>query len=290
MSGFKTLRAGPIMFFHDPSKILNLKSKRIKRPHLYAGTTKTLFSDMYDDTLILCFNDTCLPSQHERSIAYQKAANASAEKMVVPGKGIINNRISELFFVRLADINVANHFVDRLNMREQRIKAASPLPFKVTVHNIARGDFAKRMNLTDNLFLQIPVIEFSHKLHDGSSSILSEQHIESFNLASKEEIADIYEISNRVNDFMRGQCLSVGLQLDYFSLEFGQYFTGDFFEAEPTLILIDELSPDTMHFTDIESQKILYGASNDKAVYEEIANRFQVLKNGGPVDLKQKKD
>ncbi len=278
------------MFFQDPSKILNLKSKRLNRPHLYAGTTKTLFSDTYDDTLILSFNDTCLTSRDGKSVAHQKPANASVAKPVVPGKGIINNRISELFFTRLADINVENHFVDRLNMREQRIKAASPLPFKVTIHNVARGDFAKRMNLTDDLFLQIPVIEFSHKLDDGSSSILSEQHIESFSLASKEEISDIYEMSNRVNDFMRGQCLSVGLQLDYFSLEFGQYFSGDFFEADPTLILIDELSPDTMHFTDIGSKKILHGALNDKAIYEDIASRFQVLKNGGPEDLKQKKD
>ncbi len=278
------------MAFQDPNKILNLKSKHVKRPHLYDGTTKTLFNDTYDDTLVLCFNDTCLTSQNSKNIPYQKVANTVLSTSLVPGKGIINNRISELFFTRLADINIENHFVDRLNMREQRVKAASPLPFQITIHNVARGDFSKRMNLTEDLHLQIPIIEFSHKLDDGSRSILSEQHIESFSLATKEEISDIYEISNRVNDFMRGQCLSVGLQLDYFSLEFGQYFSGDFFEADASLILIDELSPDTMHFTDIGSQKVLHGALNDKDVYEDIADRFQVLKNGGPEDLKQKKD
>lgn len=278
------------MVFQDPNKILNLKSKHVKRPHLYEGTTKTLFNDTYEDTLVLSFNDTCLTSQKYNNISHQKAANAALSKPLVPGKGIINNRISELFFTRLTDINIENHFVDRLNMREQRVKAASPLPFKVTIHNVARGDFAKRMNLTEDLFLQIPIIEFSHKLDDGSRSILSEQHIESFSLAAKEEISEIYDISNRVNDFMRGQCLSVGLQLDFFSLEFGQYFSGDFFEVDSSLILIDELSPDTMHFTDIASQKVLHGASNSKGVYEDIASRFQVLKNGGPEDLKQKKD
>lgn len=278
------------MVFQDPNKILNLKSKNVKRPRLYEGTTKTLFNDTYEDTLILCFNDASLPPGNKTTIPCKKVANTVPSKLLVPGKGIINNRISELFFTRLADINIENHFVDRLNMREQRVKAASPLPFKVTIHNVARGGFAKRMNSTDDLFLEIPIIEFSHKLDDGSHSILSEQHIESFSLAAKEEISDIYDIANRVNDFMRGQCLSVGLQLDYFSLEFGQYFSGDFFEADSSLILIDELSPDTMHFTDIGSRKVLHGALNDKDVYENIASRFQVLKNGGPEDLKQKRD
>ena len=278
------------MVFQDPRKILTLRSKHAKRPHLYEGTTKTLFNDTYEDTLILCFNDTSLISHNNKNIPHQKAANTELSKSLVPGKGIINNRISELFFTRLADINIENHFVDRLNMREQRVKSASPLPFKITIHNVARGDFVKRMNLTEGLHLQMPIIEFSHKLDNGSPSILSEQHIESFSLASKDEVSEIYEISNRVNDFMRGQSLSVGLQLDYFSLEFGQYFSGDFFEVDSSLILIDELSPDTMHFTDIGSQKCLSGTTNDKAVYEDIANRFQVLKNGGPEDLKQKKD
>ena len=98
------------MVFQDPNKILNLKSKHVKRPHLYEGTTKTLFNDTYEDTLVLSFNDTCLTSQKHNNIPHQKAANTELSKPLVPGKGIINNRISELFFTRLTDINIENHF------------------------------------------------------------------------------------------------------------------------------------------------------------------------------------
>ncbi|MDP2194041.1 MAG: phosphoribosylaminoimidazolesuccinocarboxamide synthase, partial [Alphaproteobacteria bacterium] len=242
----------------------------------------------YEDTIVLSFKDTPLNFCNNMT-DLKESANMNAHHQEIPGKGVINNRLSELFFLRLLDIDIDHHFMERLNMREQRIRATVPLPFSLIIHNVARDGLAKRMNFTQPLFLQTPIIEYVYKPGDGSRTLISEQHIESLSLASKAELKKMHSVAQRVNDFMRGQALCVGLHLDYMSLEFGHLIENDFYESDGALILIDELSADTIHFTDITSQEPLSGVHNQQIMYQEIAQRFQLLDNGGPKDLARRK-
>lgn len=271
------------MVFQDPRKVCDQVKFRPK--HIYDGTTKTLFDDVYDDSLVLHFKDDYLKEEDKLS---KTVANKPTD--LVPGKGVINNRLSEMFFSRLTELNIQNHFIERLNMREQRVRAASPLSFKVMVHNIAAGDFAYRMNLPEGTILAEPVVEFIHKVKDGSYTVLSESHLDAFKFATEEDLDIIYTDSKRVNDFLRGQFLSVDIRVMSFYLEFGRRYFADLFEFDSDLMLIDELTPDSMNLMDLRTgvrldRSVLFTSTENP--YQEVASRFRLLADGGPEDIKQ---
>jgi phosphoribosylaminoimidazole-succinocarboxamide synthase len=205
---------------------------------------------------------------------------------VIDGKGVLNNRLSEFFMTGLAQVGVPTHFIRRLNMREQLIRHAEIVPLEVIVRNIAAGSLSKRLGIEEGTPLPRPIVEFCLKDDKLGDPLVAEEHILAFDWASQQDLDDIVALALRVNDFMSGCMLAVGIRLVDFKIEVGRVWDGDY----SRLILADEISPDSCRLWDIETGKKLdkdvfrqdLGSLTD--AYTEVARRLGVLPaNSGPV-------
>src|SRR6218665_2499036 len=168
-----------------------------RRRQIYEGKAKILYEGPEPGTLIQYFKDDAT------------AFNAQ-KKAVLEGKGVINNRISEYIMTRLNGIGVQNHFIRRLNLREQLIKEVEIVPLEVVVRNIAAGSIATRLGLTEVQPLPRSIIEFYYKDDKLGDPMVSEEHITAFNWAATQEIDDMMATALRVNDYLSGLFSGVG--------------------------------------------------------------------------------
>jgi phosphoribosylaminoimidazole-succinocarboxamide synthase len=185
-----------------------------RRRRIYEGKAKILYEGPEPGTLIQFFKDD--------TTAFDKQKHE-----IIDGKGVINNRISEHIFINLNKMGIPTHFIKRLNMREQLIKEVEIIPLEVVVRNVAAGSIATRLGIEEGVVLPRSIIEFYYKndaLHDP---MVSEEHITAFGWAAPQEIDDIMALAIRVNDFLSGLFLGVGIQLIDFKMECGRLFEGD---------------------------------------------------------------
>ena len=253
------------------------EKKQPRRRHLYEGRTKTLFDGPDPGTFVLYFKDNCKRQDNK----------------LVTGKGVINNRMSEMFMVRLNEIGVQTHFLRRLNMHEQLVRATEVLPFYVVVHNLAFGNFAKRLSLEEGVLLPEAIPEFQVKNKQVSDSVVSERHITTLGWADADELDCIKEMTQRINDFLCGQFIALGLRLMRYNLEFGRVYLSDYL-SDTQIILIDEINVDSCSVLDIASgQRLDIDSLSDedlrlcdqRSLYHKLAGRFGLLTPGGPTDL-----
>lgn len=244
-----------------------------RRKKIYEGRAKTLYEGPEPGTLVQYFKDD--------------ATAFNAEKRdVIEGKGVLNNRLSEFFMTGLSQIGVPNHFLKRINMREQLIRAVEIIPLEVIVRNYAAGSMAKRLGLEEGTVLPRPIVEFSYKNDDLGDPLVPEEYIIAFGWASQQDLDDMVALALRVNDFLSGVMYGVGIKLIDFKIEIGRHYEGDF----QRLIVADEISPDSCRLWDIETNQKLdkdvfrrdLGSLTD--AYTEVANRLGVMpKNSAPM-------
>jgi phosphoribosylaminoimidazole-succinocarboxamide synthase len=195
------------------------------------------------------------------------------------GKGVINNRISEYVMTRLNTIGVPNHFIRRLNLREQLIKEVEIIPLEVVCRNIAAGSISKRLGLPEGQALPRSIIEFFYKRDDLHDPMVTEEHITAFNWAATQEIDDILAMTLRVNDFLTGMFSAVGITLVDFKIEFGRIWEGDF----ARVILADEISPDSCRLWDsqtnekLDKDRFRRDLGNVIESYTEVARRLGIM-------------
>ena len=242
-----------------------------RRKKIYEGKAKTMYEGPEPGTLVQYFKDD--------------ATAFNAEKRdVIEGKGVLNNRLSEFFMTGLTQIGVPNHFLKRLNMREQLIRAVEIIPLEVIVRNYAAGSMAKRLGMEEGTVLPRPIVEFSYKNDDLGDPLVPEEYIIAFGWASQQDMDDMVALALRVNDFMSGVMYGVGIKLVDFKIEIGRHYEGDY----QRLIVADEISPDSCRLWDIET-----GQKLDKDVfrrdlgdladaYTEVARRLGVLPQISP--------
>ncbi len=156
---------------------------------IYEGKAKVLYQGKQPNTIIQYFKDDATAFNNKK-------------KATIPGKGVLNNFISELIMTRLNDINIPNHFIKRLNMREQLVHKLEIIPIEVVIRNIATGSLVKRLGIEEGKILSRPIIEFYLKNDELNDPIISEEHIIVFDWASHEELESIISISQRINDFL----------------------------------------------------------------------------------------
>ena len=178
-----------------------------RRKKIYEGKAKILYEGPEPGTLIQYFKDDAT------------AFNAQ-KKAVLEGKGVINNRISEFVMLRLGAIGVHNHFIRRLNLREQLIKEVEIVPLEVICRNIAAGSLSTRLGLEEGTPLPRSIIEFCYKDDKLGDPLVTEEHITAFNWASTQEIDDIMAMTLRINDFLTGMFGAVGITLVDFKVEY----------------------------------------------------------------------
>ena len=207
-----------------------------RRRRIYEGKAKVLYEGPEPGTLIQHFKDD--------------ATDFNAKKHeVIEGKGVLNNRISEYLFQRLNDIGVPTHFIRRLNMREQLIREVEMIPLSVAVRNVAAGSLAKRLGIEEGTQLPRSIIEFYYKNEQLNDPMVSEEHITAFGWATPQEIDDIMALAIRVNDFLCGLFLGVGIRLVDFKMECGRLWENDLMR----IVVADEISPDSCRLWDIKS-------------------------------------
>ncbi|MBK0398935.1 phosphoribosylaminoimidazolesuccinocarboxamide synthase [Limibaculum sp. M0105] len=241
-----------------------------RRRMVYEGKAKILYEGPEPGTLIQYFKDDAT------------AFNAQKHD-VIDGKGVLNNRISEHIMTALTSIGVPNHFIRRINMREQLIRACEIIPLEVVVRNVAAGSLSKRLGIEEGTPLPRPIIEFYYKDDALGDPMVTEEHIVAFNWASQQDIDDIISLALRVNDFLSGLFTGVGIRLVDFKIECGRIWDGDY----QRIIVADEISPDSCRLWDIKT-----GQKLDKDVfrrdlgsladaYTEVARRLGILPEGG---------
>ena len=242
-----------------------------RRRRIYEGKAKVLYEGPEPGTLIQHFKDDAT------------AFNAKKHE-VIDGKGVLNNRISEFIFQHLNEIGVPTHFIRRLNMREQLIREVEIVPLEVVVRNVAAGSLSTRLGLEEGSALPRSIIEYYYKNDALNDPMVSEEHITAFGWANPQEIDDIMALAIRVNDFLSGVFLGVGIRLVDFKMECGRLWEGDLMR----IVVADEISPDSCRLWDIKSNDKL---DKDRfrrdmgglvEAYTEVARRLGIMNDNEP--------
>jgi phosphoribosylaminoimidazole-succinocarboxamide synthase len=236
------------------------------RRRVYEGKAKILYEGPEPGTLVQHFKDD--------TTAFDKLKHE-----IIEGKGVINNRISEFIFTKLNEIGVPTHFLRRLNMREQLIREVEIIPLEVVVRNVAAGSIAKKLGLEEGTPLPRSIIEFYYKSDELHDPMVSEEHITAFGWATPQELDDIMALALRVNDFLSGLFLGIGIRLVDFKIEFGRYYEGEMMR----IVVADEISPDSCRLWDTQTNEKL---DKDRfrrdlgglvEAYQEVARRLGIL-------------
>jgi len=233
-----------------------------KKELIYEGKAKTLFS-YDDDKIIQYFKDD--------ATAFNKKKHE-----IINEKGILNNLISEFIFKYLSENGVENHFIERLNDREQLVKKVDIIPVEVIIRNIATGTLTKRLGIQEGLKLKKPLIEFTLKSDELDDPIISEEHIDVLEYAEKNEIKEIKEQALLINKLLLQLFSSIDIQLVDFKIEFGRLI------IDKTVILADEISPDSCRLWDKSSSEKLDKDRFRKNLgglidaYKEVATRLGI--------------
>ena len=201
-----------------------------KREQLYEGKAKKVFAADDPQLLIVSYKDDA-------------TAFNGLKKGTIVGKGVINNRMSNLLMQRLEKAGIPTHFVEELSDRETLVKKVSIVPLEVIIRNIAAGSFSKRYGVEEGFVFETPTIEFSYKNDELGDPLMDEYHAIAMKLATKEEIATIKKYAFGVNEQLKAFWAECGVTLVDLKLEFGKLSDG-------TIVLADEISPDTCRLWD----------------------------------------
>ena len=208
-----------------------------KTVQLYEGKAKKVYATDDENLVIVSYKDDA-------------TAFDGLKKGTITGKGVVNNRMSNRIMQMLEENGVPTHFVKELSERETLVKKVSIVPLEVIIRNISAGSFAKRFGVEEGIVFAEPTIEFSYKNDDLHDPLMNSYHALALGLATKEEINTIKSMAFKINEVMKAYFLTLGVKLVDFKLEFGRL-------ADGTIVLADEISPDTCRFWDAETNEKL---------------------------------
>ena len=237
-----------------------------KREQLYEGKAKKVFATEDPQLLIVQYKDDA-------------TAFNGLKKGTIVGKGIINNQMSNRLMAMLESEGVPTHFVQELSQRETLVKKVSIVPLEVIVRNIAAGSFSKRYGVEEGVVFDQPTIEFSYKNDELGDPLLNTKHALALKVATPEEIETIERYSLKINEVLKACWLSCGVILVDFKLEFGRL-------ADGTIVLADEISPDTCRLWDskthekLDKDRFRRDLGGVEEAYAEIMKRLETKLGG----------
>lgn len=231
-----------------------------KREQLYEGKAKKVFKTDDPELLIVAYKDDA-------------TAFNGLKKGTISGKGVINNKMSNLLMGMLEKKGIPTHFVKELSDRETLVKKVSIVPLEVIIRNISAGSFSKKYGVEEGIAFDEPTIEFSYKNDELGDPLLNEYHALALKLATKEEIETIKDYAFKTNEQLKAFWADCGVTLVDFKLEFGKVSDG-------SIVLADEISPDTCRLWDSKTNEKLdkdrfrrdMGGVED--AYSEVMNRL----------------
>jgi len=228
---------------------------------LYEGKAKKVFSTEDPELLIVSYKDDA-------------TAFNGLKKGTITGKGVINNQMSNLLMQRIEKAGVPTHFVRELSERDTLVKKVSIVPLEVIVRNISAGSFSKRYGVEEGIVFDAPTVEFSYKNDELGDPLLNDDHAIALRLATPEEIGTIRSYALRVNELLKAFWAECGVTLVDFKLEFGRL-------ADGTILLADEISPDTCRLWDsktgekLDKDRFRRDLGGVEDAYQEIMSRLR---------------
>ena len=231
-----------------------------KLEQVYEGKAKKVFKTDDPELYIVDYKDDA-------------TAFNGLKKGTIVGKGVINNQMTNRLMARMEKAGVPTHFVKELSERETAVKKVSIVPLEVIVRNISAGHFASNYGVKEGIVFAEPTIEFSYKNDDLHDPLINSYHAVALKLATWDEIALIKKYAFQVNDFLKKTLLECGVTLVDFKLEFGK-------TADGTIVLADEISPDTCRFWDaktgekLDKDRFRRDLGNVEGAYQEMARRL----------------
>ncbi|RKD29348.1 phosphoribosylaminoimidazolesuccinocarboxamide synthase [Lacrimispora algidixylanolytica] len=232
-----------------------------KKEMLYEGKAKKVYTTEDSDVLIVSYKDDA-------------TALNGLKKGTIVGKGAINNRMTNFIFKKLEAKGVPTHLVEELNDRETAVKKVEIVPLEVIVRNFSAGSFAKKMGMEEGVKFSCPTLEFSYKDDELGDPFINDYYALALNLATKEEIEAITKYAFMVNEALIEYFEALNIDLIDFKIEFGRY--------HGTIILADEISPDTCRLWDkdthekLDKDRFRRDMGNVEDAYEEVFRRLGI--------------
>ncbi|MBQ7242386.1 MAG: phosphoribosylaminoimidazolesuccinocarboxamide synthase [Firmicutes bacterium] len=205
----------------------------IRKEQIYEGKAKKVYSTDDSELLIVSYKDDA-------------TAFNGLKKGTIAGKGVINNKMSNLMMQYLEKVGVPTHFVKELSDRDTLVKKVSIVPLEVIVRNISAGSFSQRYGVDEGIVFDEPTIEFSYKNDELGDPLINEYHAKALKIATEKEIETIKKYAFKINDELKNFWKGCGITLVDFKLEFGKLSDG-------SIVLADEISPDTSRLWDSET-------------------------------------
>ena len=226
---------------------------------LYEGKAKKIYETDKEDMVIVHYKDDATAFNGEK-------------KAQIESKGVLNNEITSLIFEMLNKEGIKTHFVEKLNDRDQLCKKVEIVPLEVIVRNVAAGSMAKRLGLEEGTPLKTTVFEFSYKDDSLGDPLINDYHAVAIGITNFEELAKIYSLTSKINEFLKEMFLKSNIKLIDFKLEFGR--------CNGEIVLADEISPDTCRLWDattgekLDKDRFRRNLGNVKEAYVEILKRI----------------
>ncbi|MDU1224122.1 phosphoribosylaminoimidazolesuccinocarboxamide synthase [Varibaculum cambriense] len=208
-----------------------------KKEFLYEGKAKKIYTTDDPDKVIVYYKDDATAGNGEK-------------KGTIADKGIINNELTSYLFEMLASQGVKTHFIEKLNDREQLCWKLDIVPLEVITRNIIAGSMAKRLGLEEGTMPKKMIQEFSYKDDDLGDPLINSDHAVAIGAATEEEVAEILEVTAKINQILSDAFKKEGILLVDFKIEFGR-------DKDGNLMLADEITPDTCRLWDAETKKKL---------------------------------
>lgn len=230
-----------------------------KKELLYEGKAKKVYLTDDPDVLIVDYKDDA-------------TAFNGLKKGTIVGKGVVNNRMTNLVFRKLESEGVPTHFVEELSDRETAVKKVEIVPLEVIIRNVAAGSFSKRLGVPEGTKFKAPTIEFSYKNDDLGDPLINDYFAIAMDLATREEIDTITKYAFKVNEVLKAYFMEANIELIDFKIEFGRY--------HGQIILADETSPDTCRLWDADTHEKLdkdrfrRDLGNVEEAYNEVFKRL----------------
>ena len=238
----------------------------MKQEQLYEGKAKKVYATDDPNLLLVDYKDDA-------------TAGNGAKKGTIRGKGVVNNRVTNRLMKLLESQGIPTHYVQELSDRETLVKRVQIVPLEVIVRNVAAGSLAKRLGLPEGTPLRSTVLEYCYKSDELGDPMVNEYHIAAIAAATKAELDTIADLAFRINGILSAYLKDAGIELIDFKLEFGRLSDG-------SIILADEISPDTCRFWDTVTHEHLdkdlfrRDLGGEEHAYQEVLNRLLGEANG----------
>lgn len=227
---------------------------------MYEGKAKQVFATENPEIVMVHYKDDATAGDGEK-------------KGTIRDKGIVNNRLSNALMQKLEKEGIPTHYIEELNDRDTLVRKVDIVPLEVIIRNVSAGHFSSRMGVEEGIVFKQPILEFSYKNDDLHDPFINRYYALALELATEKEIDTITEYSFKINDILKKIMLDVNIRLIDFKLEFGRTSDG-------TIILADEISPDTCRFWDAQTgahlDKDLFRRSlgGEEDAYQEVMKRL----------------